>query len=402
MVVQLSNASRNWDIGMLVAGIRNLLGVLEAMKLDTANHQIRYFRPFLIADTVQFEQKFFMKKIAIDKVDIDGAHEWFRRAGSLPDIIPLQGSVYLQGKIWDFMKAFVNLTLPSRASEPAPYTFLFDEERLVKLRSDILDLINLEISMYMYHNLEAIYKSNKSRSVLQDDTLATSLSISTPTDEDVLSVPTAPSQNDQSFSQQIWIPEDEKMDSASPRSSPSTTLFTSETYLPTPLYLSPQDSNSSSQARTSLQALLASSSSHNKWEDMSSNISLQILRTTSTPMNRLPILEKYLILYLSNSNSKVYLEAEADFLAKLLPELQRLVKKYTSLTGQQIFEAATSSNPVLGPIDRIAQLNVQKDNLLDIATRIAHIGILHWRVWAPLVYLYDKSTTEEEKDASMS
>ena len=33
MVIQLSNGDKNWDVVLLVAGMQNLLGVLEAMKL---------------------------------------------------------------------------------------------------------------------------------------------------------------------------------------------------------------------------------------------------------------------------------------------------------------------------------------------------------------------------------
>ncbi|PQE32106.1 T-complex 11 protein [Rutstroemia sp. NJR-2017a WRK4] len=415
MVVQLSNGNRNWDIGMLVSGMRNLLGVLEAMKLDVANHQIRCLRPLLIEDTVQFEQKFFMRKIAMGRVDVDSAREWFKRAGSLPDVVALDGSAYSQGNTWDFMKALVNLTLPSRASEPAPHTFLFDEERLVKLRSDMLDLINLEICMHMYRKLEATCKSNESRSVPQDDTPTASSYISSPADEGVLSAPTVPSENDfttkrkysnfarergqfvQNFGRQVWLPEDETMDSAtsSPRSSPSTMSSTPETYPPTPLYLSLQNSDSSSQVRASLQALLASSSSQNRWKDLSSNIALQILRSTPTPMNRLLSFEKHLTFHLSNSSSKVYLEAEARVLAKLFPELQKLVDRYTPLTSLQIFEAATSPKPIPGLISGAAQSNGQKEEIVEVATRIAHIGILHWRVWAPLTYLFDPDAEED-------
>lgn len=69
MVTELSNGDRNRYIGLLFSGFRSLVAVLEAMKLvsqdktpyftalltafeDVANHQIRYFRPLLIEDTV--------------------------------------------------------------------------------------------------------------------------------------------------------------------------------------------------------------------------------------------------------------------------------------------------------------------------------------------------------------
>ncbi|EDN94885.1 hypothetical protein SS1G_10760 [Sclerotinia sclerotiorum 1980 UF-70] len=281
MVVQLSEGDKNWDVSMLVSGMRNLLGVLEAMKLDVANHQIRCLRPLLIEDTVQFEQKFFVRKIAMGRVDIASAHDWFKKAASLPDNVHLDAPTRIQGNTWDFMKALVNLTLPSKAIEPVPHTFLFDEERLVKLRADMLDLINLEICMFLYHKLDAASKMNEARSVPQDDTPVASSYISSPADEGVLSAPTVPSENDfkakrkynhlaqerghfsrELSGKQVWVPnlEDEATDSqsSSPRSSPSTTASTPETYPVTPLYLSLQNLDSASQF--TIQALSGSRS----------------------------------------------------------------------------------------------------------------------------------------------
>ncbi|CAD6445245.1 4022ad38-f812-46ac-9e6c-9efa91229c44 [Sclerotinia trifoliorum] len=423
MVVQLSEGDKNWDVSMLVSGMRNLLGVLEAMKLDVANHQIRCLRPLLIEDTVQFEQKFFVRKIAMGRVDIASAHDWFKKAASLPDNLHMDAPTRIQGNTWDFMKALVNLTLPSKAIEPVPHTFLFDEERLVKLRADMLDLINLEICMFLYHKLDAASKMNEARSVPQDDTPVASSYISSPADEGVLSAPTVPSENDfkakrkynhlaqerghfsrELSGRQVWVPnlEEEATDSpsSSPRSSPSTTASTPETYPVTPLYLSLQNSDSTSQVRTSLQALLASSSSQDRWTVLSSNIALQILRSTPTPMARLPVFESHLSFHLSNSRSKLYQEAEARVLSKLFPELQKLVESYTPLNSLQIFDAATSPRPANGIFNGNSPANGQKEEILDVATRIAHIGILHWRVWAPLAYLVNPDV-EDEGDVNM-
>lgn len=60
-----------------------------------------------------------------------------------------------KAQLWGFFKALVNFTLPSKASEPVPHTFLFDEDRIVKLRTDMLDAINLEICMALYRQLKA-------------------------------------------------------------------------------------------------------------------------------------------------------------------------------------------------------------------------------------------------------
>ena len=366
-----------------------------------------------------------MKKIAMGRVDIGGAHAWFKRASSLPDIGSLDTSMHSQGNTWDFMKAVVNLTLPSKSSEMVPHTFLFDEERLIKLRLDMLDLINLEICMHMFHGLEAASRLQESRFMAHDDTPVTSFASSpynrpaSPVDESMLSSPTLPSdhhfiskpkfynaQERGHFSrapsgQQVWVQsiENEIIVSAStsPRSLASSGASTATTYPPTPLYLSLTASDSAAQARSSFQAILASDNTSAKWSSLSSSLALQILRSTNTPLTRLPQFETHLAFHLSNPRSRLYQEAENRVLSQLFPVLQKLVEAYTPLTSLQIFEAATAPKVMPG-----GKASRPKDETTDIATRIAHIGILHWRVWAPLAYLVDPDAEDENQDLPAS
>lgn len=72
-------------------------------------------------------------------------------------------------------------------------------------------------------------------------------------------------------------------------------------------------------------------------------------------------------------------------LANLFPVLSTVVSTYTPMTSLQVFEAATtprSPNNALG-----SSVWASQNSLNDVAVRIAHIGVLHWRVWAPLAYL---------------
>jgi hypothetical protein len=91
-----------------------------------ANHQIRCLRPLLIQDTVEFEQTFFMKKIALCKIDIGGAYSWFQAAKSSYNQPENSSS---QGDMWAFFKGFADLLLPSNMGASIPDTFMFDEER---------------------------------------------------------------------------------------------------------------------------------------------------------------------------------------------------------------------------------------------------------------------------------
>jgi hypothetical protein len=413
MVTQFSNGDKNGDVAMLALGMKNLLGVLEAMKLDVANHQIRCLRPLLLEDTVHFEQKFFMKKIEMGKVDTAGAHAWFRRSSLLPDVIA-QGERYgSQGNTWDFMKALVNLTLPN-SREVVPHTFLFDEERLLKLRSDMLDLINLEVCLILFRRLDASNKMQETRFGAPEDTPDRSFTSSPcnrpkSPDEMALSSPTIPSPHHFApilrpfatnvSSRQRWsinIDDDGAASSTSPSpySSPTSMASTPVTQPPTPFYLSVPTSDSSSQVRAHLLAILSSSTASDKWKNLSPDLALQVLRSTTTPISRLPEFEQHFASHISNAGSEVYQSAETKILQGLFPKLRELVDKYTLLTSLQIFEAATDPKAVPS-FGGVPQPQSPKDEVAEIATRIAHIGILHWRVWAPLAYLVDVQSDED-------
>ena len=58
----------------------------------------------------------------------------------------------------------------------------------------------------------------------------------------------------------------------------------------------------------------------------------------------------------------------------------------------QIFEAATAGSKNGDVSD-----GGVKEEINEVATRIAHIGILHWWVWAPLAYLVDPDADVEEE-----
>lgn len=413
MVTQLSNGDKMGDVALLVQGMRNLLGVLEAMKLDVANHQIRCLRPLLIEDTVQFEQKFFMKKIALGRVDIAGAHSWFKSAECLPNMPELETS-HSQSSTWDFFVALVGLTLSSKASE-LPHTFLFDEDRLAKLRTDMLDAINLEICMHLHRQIEAAARA-RPKYTANFYTTVTSHPAS-PADTDILSSPTIPSEQDfrmkidrhgarvperghlRLSGHQVWMPsveDDVVMDSqsSSPTSSPASSASIPTSIPPvTPLYLSQQSSDASSQVRSSLLAILASApSGMNKWSSLAPSLALQILRSTPNGLNYVPQFESDLANHLSNPKSPVYQACEHRVLSQLLPILHKLVMEFVPLTSLQIFELATAPRPSNGgtPSD--------KEQYSEIATRIAHIGILHWRVWAPLAYLVDPDAEEGQDE----
>jgi hypothetical protein len=344
------------------------------------------------------------------KMPLTDSYAWYERAHDLPDYVDSTSST---GITWTFIKALVYLILPSR-SEKMPATFAFDEDRLSKFQGDLQDLINLDICMYMYRGLE-LQNRQEAKQNIREGTPTMCFTSSpfdrpaSPADDTMLSSPTIPMPhhfNSRARNQgqerghfirtltgrQIWIPsvEDDCATSSSgssPRSSPSSTAETFEMNPPTPLYLSVPTTDNSAQARTSLQAILASVTTPDKWNTLSPSIALEILRMTNTSLARLPQFESHLQFHISNPTSRLHQEAEHRVLQQLFPALQKLVGAYTPLTSVQIFETAIA--PKSGPGTAQIQANGAHDEIKEVATRLAHMAILHWRVWSQFAYLHD-------------
>ena len=137
-----------------------------------------------------------------------------------------------------------------------------------------------------------------------------------------------------------------------------------------------------SKLRRSILAIVDEVSGNNRWKQSCSNIALELLRSTPNH-DDLARLESQLNLHLCNPISSVFQISESHILAELYPLLSELAARYAPLTTTQLFEVATSPRPL--PY----QAQVPRHALSDVAKQMAHIGILHWRVWAPLAYLLD-------------
>ncbi|TWU78749.1 hypothetical protein ED733_006677 [Metarhizium rileyi] len=388
MYTQLSNGNRDSDLDQLVTGMRSLLSVLEAMKLDVANHQIRCLRPVLIEDTTQFEQKFFLKKIQSRKVDITGAREWYRESERLYSAA-LVNNTQSFGDMSVFFEALSRLVLPSSGDKRVPSTFLFDEERVMKLRSDMVDAINLDICMRMYEDLERVarYSSKMLGRNCQ------------PLDEDTLSLSTTPSS-------------EFNFNTPMPNSRPSSLVFSTSSSVSSsprsslnmPAYVAPENCESRTKAKkvyNSLVALMQStppSSRHcNRWQTMAPSMALQIFRYTHAPPELLPTFEAKLTDNVCQVDSHMYKEVQQAFHSRLMTSLAGRVRDFKNLSGVSLFAVATggrvtnnnSHSSQCRDSESLLRDGQDEGGLEDMATRLAHLGVLHWRVWAQLAYLSD-------------
>ncbi|ROT42480.1 SOK1 protein [Sodiomyces alkalinus F11] len=409
MYQKLSKGNRNNDMGEIVRGLRGLLEVLEAMKLDVANHQIRSLRPILIEDTVLFEQRFFFRQMQEGHFDITPAGLWYRDSGRRYRGTVSPAAAQSFGEMAIFFEGLARLMRPSVDEKEIPTTFVFDEERLLRLRSNMLDAINLEICMRHYDDLERVSRSVSS---LLSGFLARP-------DEDH-----AASRSRSFFGANA--------SSYSGSSRPSSLAFScagSDTSSPRSSFVhqtqasaGPDAAEAKAKSRNlynSLIALLETSpveSGHkSRWAALAPSLALQIFRYTNAPSDMLPAFEAKLQSHVTDVQSSLFREVEDQFNARLLAKLQRRVREFKGLPGFTLFSITTASRSNAtgrvwdGDRDqqqlRISSLHssLHPGSLLDgsgreargdgavedMATRLAHLGVLHWRVWAQLAYAGD-------------
>lgn len=344
----------------------------------------------LIDDTIGFEQKHILDLFSTGAVDVVAAYRWFRAAKSLPDH-PQALESSLQGDMWVFFKGFASLLMPSKVGAKIPDTFMFDEERISKLRSDVLDSVNLEICVRLFRDFR-----NEPCAAGQ----------SPPSPILVAALPVISSEPDSSdFHRIIFPPPDSNRVSSSYIAKypgrhvdwVSASGVSPRTLRPPAgraFYSSPSSPRSSSQTesslsaegslRSSILAIIEDTSGESRWSQNCSAIALQILR--SCPglwhlSNFEKKLEKRLQFHLSNTSSSNFLACESHVLSELYPLLLDYITRYAQLTLTQLFEVVTA--PRIAPFQPSAPYRT----LQDVSKQMAHIGILHWRVWAPLLYL---------------
>ncbi|KAG7285483.1 hypothetical protein NEMBOFW57_010111 [Staphylotrichum longicolle] len=387
MYQELSNGNRNNDMTELVKGMRSLLSVLEAMKLDVANHQIRCLRPVLIEDTVHFEQRFFVRRMESRRHNFGDARTWYRAAQEYTSRLYAGSSMphaSAFGEMSVFFEALSRLVLPSTYLPAMLPTFSFDEDRILKLRSDMHDSICLEICMRKFEDLERLSRVTqlcaRVPSYVNGDAANNRLSA----DFNFMAAGSRPSSL--AFS-------DRSSNFSSPR--------TSGIFFAQPAADSADSRSRTAELYDSLLALLQTAPATNnpaeRWKGLAGPMALQILRYANAPTS-LSGFEKQLGALLDDVNSDAFREVESHFQQRLMAEMAKRVAEYKNLSGVALFSAATGGrvNGQSRSRDQSARLSGlfgeqprdPRDDagVDDMASRLAHLGVLHWRVWAPLVY----------------
>ncbi|KAK1834658.1 T-complex protein 11-domain-containing protein [Podospora conica] len=394
MYQQLSRGNRNNDTDELIKGMRSLLSVLEAMKLDVANHQIRCLRPVLIEDTVNFEQRFFCKRIQACRFDTSRAAAWYiesQRVG-VPDLHQRE-----LGDMSVFFQAFTKLLLPSASTEKFPSTFLFDEERIVKIRADVYDCIALEICMRKYEELsrvsETISNMSHINSRLSPFSSGGSARSSRSSGDFGFGIPPTPTSTRPSS----FVNSDRGSTHSSPRNS---SLFGYQTALAA----GPRAEKLYESFLDIVNTAPPTSRTTKKWQELAPMLAVQIIRTVEAPYTG--GFEEQLVEAVTNVQGAIFREVEAAVHKRLLDAVAQSVGSLRDLNGVSLISAVSRIQGVMGNWSQARSRTArQKRNnpdlradggVADMALRLAHIGLLHFRVWGPI--LYSRLTVQAEDE----
>ncbi|KAJ6000693.1 hypothetical protein N7481_001102 [Penicillium waksmanii] len=362
MVEQITDGSQSQDPKEIVNGLQTLFAILEAMKLDVANHQIRTFRVLLIEDTVPFLTEYFEGKINQGGIRIESARQWYLSArdralqedeqkspaSSQPDDMkPLDA--LLRG-ISDQLLQFTPPT-------DFPETFLFDSDRLWQLRSTIQNLINLEIAWYIF---ESYVHTQKRYLSARDETYTT-------------------------FRTRIWSLMEDGMDLSSRAGSSSAADDDDPDLRGGARWLHNMRSIALEIARFACAACC-----------LDNVVADEVIAPIESALEWHLSNESDLFRYFQNTMREKIMTATLTSARKYLPlsplaicESQRTGPQPPS-TGPAAPAPTVSSSTATTPASSTQSLTPQQYDIDRIGMRLAHMGVLHWRVWAPILYLKDE------------
>lgn len=163
MMAKFVEANDENSIAKLVESLRMVFAILEVMKLDIANHQIRILRPILIETAVGFERDYFQNLITKSALDISDAYSWFNKfrgrsdasrvgsnGSSMTTNRPVNSILAARG---DLVDAVLSLLSCAEMVHQYPSTLAFDHSRLILLRSNIRQVVCLNLCVAAYQQI---------------------------------------------------------------------------------------------------------------------------------------------------------------------------------------------------------------------------------------------------------
>ncbi|KAK9493439.1 T-complex protein 11-domain-containing protein [Lipomyces doorenjongii] len=340
MLACITSGVATRDSSKLVDGLRMIFTILEAMKLDVANHQIRTLRPLLVETAVEFEQDYFAQRVQRRKIDVKQAVEWFKNsykeASKTEPKVPYI-DVFVSSLVSLFSSASPQQPIAG-AKDEFPVTFAFDVSRLRSLKSDVAQITCLQQCLTLYRQLVASCQPGETPTQRDLDALKAELL--------------------------VLVADDDASSVSATTSSPvvPSTISTTDTTM--------------------------SIANNLRWPANSTAISLQIARKVKEHFpNRGPglsamadLAQKWLSAHLNAEASKVYKLVEG----RILGDLERRVK--ACFNGAGVAATTADWKPAAAqPKEAAGWSQASKDvapELGILAGRICLLGDFHWSVFA--------------------
>ncbi|KAG5361708.1 Protein SOK1 [Yarrowia sp. C11] len=164
MVVRINAGWKEKNSRKLTEGLRMIFAILEAMKLDVANHQIRSLRPILVDTAVDFEQDYYEQVVEKRRFDIASSCQWFAAAAKSVERPTSAGATK------HYKSALIGAVtqLITCSSSDFPATFGFDFARLSAFRSDLRQLVCLQLCYMLLQQLVATHGDAKAKKLVAD------------------------------------------------------------------------------------------------------------------------------------------------------------------------------------------------------------------------------------------
>lgn len=325
---------------------------------DVANHQIRAFRVLLIEDTVPFLQEYFKGKMNRGSFQVEPAREWYlsvRSQTRQEEANDPKTPVEIDDNLKPLEALFRGISEQLlQFSSPAdfPETFLFDSERLWQLRSTVQNLINLDIAWYIFESYV-----NKHKRYLS-----------------------APAETYSTFRSRIWSLMEDGMD------------------LENRIAGNPDLNDDNPDCRGG-----------KRWTQNMRCIALEIARFACAALQLDAVvaddviapIEEALEWHLTHE-SNLFAYFQEGMREKMMSATMTAAKRYLPLSPLAICEsqrASPSAVPTGAGSASGQPVTPQQLDIERIGMRLAHMSVLHWRVWAPLLYLRDEIATVELESA---
>jgi len=163
-VDKMSNKFKEADmeasLSKFMEGLKLVFQILEAMKLDIANHQIRLLRPALLSNAIDFEKQYFNSLVTARSVLLKSSLTWFRNkmteyvnSGEL--IVQDKNNLSIQEVYKGCIRSIISLLSCRKMVREFPTSLSFDHARLILLRADIRQLVCLLVCRLLFQQLVA-------------------------------------------------------------------------------------------------------------------------------------------------------------------------------------------------------------------------------------------------------